>query len=475
MSEIKGRAIKSTVISIAGRGASQVIRLGSNVILTRLLPKEAFGLMGIVGVMIQGLEMMSDLGTRISIISHKRGEERAFLDTAWSIEIMRGALIWIIGLLATIPVAIFYEDDRLKFLIPLATFSSFIGGFASTKIHQLNRNLELKRVVALDIMAQAVGVGAMLIAAAITRSVIALVLASIFTALTRVALSHFWLPGPTNRFGWEPEAKAAMMSFGRWIFVATTISFLSQRLDVLMLAKLLPLGEFGVYNIANGLAQLPWLLGGQVIGTVLLPALSHANRTDLSAMFQTYERAMKNVLPAGGLVCMCVALASPAFFGILYKAEYSAAGWIAQLLMLMAWCNFLQEASAKTLQAMGDGQSLSLALGTKLFVSGSASFLGFQVGGLPGFIIGNSLGSVTGHLVILGRLRKLGLKAGRLDAYYTGVGIALVAVGGSFPYFIAARWGISVIPTSILMLMLIGGPSAWVVIQGLRAELRKKG
>jgi len=52
---------------------SQVIRLGSNIILWRLLSPQAFGLMALVYPLIVGLAMFSDIGIGQSVVQNPRG------------------------------------------------------------------------------------------------------------------------------------------------------------------------------------------------------------------------------------------------------------------------------------------------------------------------------------------------------------------------------------------------------------------
>lgn len=84
MSSLKKLAIRGMVWTVAGYGASQILRLGSNLILTRLLFPELFGLMTLVNIFITGLHLFSDIGVGPSIIQNKRGDDPVFLNTAWT-------------------------------------------------------------------------------------------------------------------------------------------------------------------------------------------------------------------------------------------------------------------------------------------------------------------------------------------------------------------------------------------------------
>ena len=71
-------------------GLGHVLRLGSNLILTRLLVPEMFGLMSIASTVGTILAMLSDIGLRQAVVRSTRGDDKGFLDTAWTIQIVQG-------------------------------------------------------------------------------------------------------------------------------------------------------------------------------------------------------------------------------------------------------------------------------------------------------------------------------------------------------------------------------------------------
>ena len=69
-----GRAVRSGAYTLAGYVGLQGLKLGGNIILTRLLPREAFGLMAIVNTVLMGFGLFSDLGIGPSIVQNPRGD-----------------------------------------------------------------------------------------------------------------------------------------------------------------------------------------------------------------------------------------------------------------------------------------------------------------------------------------------------------------------------------------------------------------
>ena len=113
----RARSMRATTLLTGAFGLSKIMQLGSNLVLTRLLFPEAFGMMALVFVFIGALNLMSDVGLLPSIIRSERGDTPEFLQTAWTIKVVRG--FWIAGLAIVFawPYAKFYDYDILFPLI----------------------------------------------------------------------------------------------------------------------------------------------------------------------------------------------------------------------------------------------------------------------------------------------------------------------------------------------------------------------
>ena len=95
---LRARVLRAGAWTLGSYAAGQFIRLGSNLIMTRLLMPEMFGLMALAHVLIAGLHMFSDLGLHHSVVQHQRGDDPVFLDTVWTVQIVRGGVIWLAAL-----------------------------------------------------------------------------------------------------------------------------------------------------------------------------------------------------------------------------------------------------------------------------------------------------------------------------------------------------------------------------------------
>jgi O-antigen/teichoic acid export membrane protein len=422
---LREKTIRGSLWILSGYGASQAIRLISNLILTRLLFPKEFGVMSLVLVFMQGLQMFSDIGIGPSIIQNSRGNDPIFLNTAWTIQVIRGWILWFASLILAYPYARFYPDiPNLIQYIPVAALVAVISGFNSTSLSTQSRQMTLGMNTLLNLGGQVVSAIVMIILAWVYHSVWALVIGNLVNAAFIMIFSHLILPGTANRFCWDAESHRALMGFGKWIFLSTMLAFLANQLDRLILGRLVPVSDLGIYNIAMIFVAMPKNIATRLTSAVLFPLL--ANKTaggsgDFAASILQSRRIM---LAFGVVVSLALALGSPFFFQVLYEGPYEAAGWMAQLLSIYMWFSLLQISADRALLARGDSRAISVSNVVNMAVTIVGCIAGFQMGKIAGFILGLSASSLAGHIVVQICLRYHGIHIISQDIRFTiGIGI----------------------------------------------------
>lgn len=450
---MKSRAIRASVFTIGGYSASQVLRIGSNMTLTRLLFPEAFGVMALVQVLQTGLEMLSDIGIQPSIIQNRKGEERAFLDSAWTIQVIRGFVLWICGCLLASPFAWFYDNQQMLALVPVVTAGAVISGLNSTKLPVFTRRMHIGPLTAIDLVSQVTGIALMIGVALVYRSVWALAVGGLGSSAMKMLLSHFALTGERNRFHWDPESVHQIVHFGKWIFLSTLVSFLAMRFDIFLLGRLVPIDLLGIYSIAGLLAVVPQQATNRLARAVFFPALAKSARESRANLAVALARSRQLVLPAGLLCIVSITLFAPAFFVYLYDERYHAAGWMAQLLMISVWFQLLIQFAFRVLLSIGHSRPLAAGNAVRLIFAALGCIVGFQLAGLVGLILGMGVGSFAGYLTLAIALERNGLPVVLEDARYTLVALGLGLVGGWSPHLLV---GVADISDPTLLSLAIG-------------------
>ncbi|MCP4904779.1 MAG: oligosaccharide flippase family protein [bacterium] len=430
---LRERALRGTLISLSGQGGAQALRLLSNLILARLLFPEAFGVMAIAWLMINALTMISDVGVRSAVVRDDRGDDVDFLDTAWSIQVVRGLVLWLVALVLAAPIAGFYGEPQLRTILPVAALTAVLAGLESTKLITLTRHLTLGRVIAVELGGQVAGLVATICYALVFASVWALVAGALVMALIRVLASQFALAGPRNRFCWDRDAAHRIIHFGKWILVSTLITFLATRLDVIVVGKLVPMAALGVYSIGTMITQVPGTIASKLARAVLLPVFSASRRESPEALSRGFAKARSLSLPAGLAAILGTETLAPAFIHYLYPPEYSDAGWIAQLSMITLWFTFLQVCARPALIALGNSRGVAITNFVKLIASAVGCVVGFRFAGLPGLIVGVGVGAFCGYLTMGIQLSFAGIHVLAKDLGYTAVVLLAGAVIGLGP------------------------------------------
>ncbi|MCJ8281925.1 MAG: oligosaccharide flippase family protein, partial [Rivularia sp. ALOHA_DT_140] len=341
MASLKKLAYQGAIWTVAGHGMNQVLRFGSNLILTRLLVPEYYGLMAVVNTLRMGIELFSDVGITQSIVNNRLGDEPSFRDTAWTIQVIRGFLLWVVLLLITVPVANIYDDKRLLWLVPVMGFSSVIDGFSSTAIQTFQRRLDLAKLTQFDLIVLVLAILTMVTWAWISPSVWALAIGVIAAAVYRTVGSHFLIPRYRNRFAWNQEALKEIISFGKLMFVATALMFMGEQADRLILGKLFTFETLGIYSIAYTLANVPKETLKKLSHRVIFPAI--ANQADIprSTLRAKILRQRRIVILGFGVVIAALVTVWDLIIGTLYDNRYSEATWMMPILCCGIWFSLL--------------------------------------------------------------------------------------------------------------------------------------
>ncbi len=418
------RALRGSAITAVAFAGAQALRLASNLILARLLFPEAFGLMALVTVVLVGLGMASDMGVGPAISRSPRGDDPDFLNTAWTLQVIRGVVLWAGASALAVPVAQFYAAPDLAGLIPVAALSLLIGGFNPTRIDTANRHLLLGRVTALDLVAQAIGLVAMVALAVATGSVWALALGAVVQTVAKLALCWRYLPGPANRFRWEPAAGRELVHFGKWILLSTICGFVLSQGDRLVLGAYLPLDQLGLYNIGYFLASFPWLLGGAVTMRVMIP-LYRDDPPGTKAAHLPRLRKMRAGMTAGLLALLAMmALIGPWLVGVLYDPRYAAAGAVITLVACAQMPAVVGMTYDQAALAAGDSRAFFWVLLAKALLQSAGFVAGAEIGGLTGALAGQGIALTLAHPLIIWLARRHGV----WDARHDGMGFGFAAV-----------------------------------------------
>jgi O-antigen/teichoic acid export membrane protein len=330
-------ALAAGIWTLAGHGSSQVLRLAGNLLLTRLLAPESFGVMSVATAISIGVVMFSDLGLRQVIVQSRQAAEPAFLNTVWTLQVLQGVLIGallvlIAGAVALaqyagqIPADSTYASADLPLLVAGLSLGAVISGLESTKFAATEKQMRLRPVVMIELGSQAGALLLMWATAVLHPTVFVLLVGAIVSGAIRTAASHALLRGTPNRFEFSWPIARQVCRISNWIVVSSALTFLSGNLDKLVLAGLLGSHVMGQFVIAALLTGAVNDVVTRVSSRVAFPAITQAYERNAAGLARSYYLSR---IPMDAF-CM-LAAAFLFWFGkdvvrLLYDARYAQAG-----------------------------------------------------------------------------------------------------------------------------------------------------
>ncbi|MBW4463877.1 MAG: oligosaccharide flippase family protein [Pegethrix bostrychoides GSE-TBD4-15B] len=432
MSVLKKLVIRGAFWTVAGYGLGQILRFGSNLLLTRLLFPEFFGLMALVNIFIVGLNLFSDVGVGLSIIQNKRGDEPDFVNTAWTLKVIRGLGLWTACLLFSYPMAVLYNQPQLQWIIPVVGLTTILDGFSSTATYTLERHMAVRQLTVLELTAQAIQTAVMVVWAYHSPTMWALVSGNLVVSIVRLVWSYQLIPGLRNQFCWEKSAVQEIFSLGRWIFVSTALTFMAEQADRLMLGKLLPLDMLGIYGIALMLSDLPRQLTLALSMRIILPAAAKMvdlPRPELRAAILRHRKKLLLVLTLG--MVLMIGLGDLLILA-LYDQRYTAAAWMLPILALGIWPRLLCATIDSALIAIGRVQYTTVGNFLRLLCTVGGIWFGYHQIGVVGAIVAVALNDLFYYASVSFGLQREGMGCLRQDLQATALllgGLALLGLG----------------------------------------------
>lgn len=365
------KVVKAGSWVLLGVIASQVIRLGSNLFLTRFLAPEAFGLMAIAFSLIAGISMLSDIGINANIVQSERGESLSFLRTAWTVQIIRGAVICLgVVLLAVVlfglqsadvtPDDSVYADPSLVGIVLALSIIPLLQGGLSVNFHVAERNIDQRRRVILELISSLIPVPIMAGLIMLSPSVWVLVIGALCGEFLKVTLSHWLFRGPENKLHLEKDAVKALIRFGKWIMLSSLLGFLALQGDKLLLGGLLTAEQLGWYAIAGlfiAAAEQIIRRFQSSIGFPLIAEKARVGRDEFVAGYYKFRLYFDPLVLIGGGILFALA---ENIIRLLYTEDYQNAGWMLQVLavriMLLVYASqgqaFLAQGQPKVLSSL---------------------------------------------------------------------------------------------------------------------------
>lgn len=408
------KTISGSFWVIFGFGVQKGLQLISNLILTRMLYPEAFGLMAIVYSFMAAVQMFSDIGIRPSVIQSKDTTAPGFLNTAWSLQIIRGFCIAAVVCLLAYPASAFYGQEMLFGLLCVTGVTAAVTGFQSINIILAERDINYKKLMVMRAASQVVTLLATAALAYFYQSVWALAWGALFGCVLDILLGHIVFRGHQHRLALNKQYVGKIFRFGQWIFWGTVFTYFSGQGMRAIEGAFVSTETLAMIAIAGTLAWIAGELVVRYLGAIVFPTLSRIHREQPArfpgVLAKMRIMAILTTVPLFGVLSLMANLVVM----VLYDDRYQSAGPILAIMALVGAMRTLPMFYQNALLSIGQSKENFFSTGVIAVANVIFLIIGFEVAGLYGLLLAPGLAYLVGHVatsVIVKKYGWLSLKA----------------------------------------------------------------
>ncbi len=254
----------------------RIINLGFSlirlIILARILSPNDFGLMGIALLTMSTLETFSQTGFQQALIQ-KKEDIKSYLNSAWTVLILRGFILFIILYFIAPYAVIFFDSPEAKLIIRVIGFSILFQAFTNIGITYFKKELEFNKEFIYQFAGTLADFIVAISAVLILRNVWALVFGLLAGNIVRCFVSYLIHPY-RPRLSSDLRGAKELFGFGKWIMGSSILVFLITQGDDIFVGKLLGVTALGFYQLAYRISNMPATEITHVISQVTFPVYS---------------------------------------------------------------------------------------------------------------------------------------------------------------------------------------------------------
>jgi O-antigen/teichoic acid export membrane protein len=301
--DLGSRVVRGGIWVFALRITNTLFGFARTIVLARLLAPADFGVFGIALLAMSALETFSQTGFSTALIQ-KKDETESYLDTAWTVQAVRGILLALVLYLTAGYVAAFFDASAAKPILQVIGLSMLFQGFTSIGVLYFQKDLEFHKQFIYMFSGTVADMSVTIAAAFLWRNPWALAIGLLAGSLMRMVVSYFVHPY-RPRLGFDQQQFRELSGFGKWILGSSILFFFLTQADHALVGKVLGVSALGFYQLAYRLSNMPATEITQVISQVTFPAYSML-QDDLPRLRQAYLKVLQITaflsFPIAGLI-----------------------------------------------------------------------------------------------------------------------------------------------------------------------------
>ncbi len=349
MTNLRAKMISGFGWVIAAMAIGRALHLLSAAVSTRILKPADFGMLAVCFAVINVLQRVTTTGLESSIIQ-KQDAGTAQLNTAWTYELLRNVVLFLLSFFAAPWMAGLLRAPEATPMLRVMSLSYIILGFRNMGVVHFRKSLDFKQQFRLEVVTSALAVAVTIGLVVWLRSAWAMVFSVLATGVVTVAVSYTLHPfRPRLDFSWTRARP--MFGFGMFLLGNTLFQMIRDQGIVLAVGRLFSLEDLGYFNRASTFSYALFIQVISVFWRVAYPVFAKVQNDP-----RRLHRAWR-AFTLGSLISIPLLAAGAAVLPVLVRAVLTPR-WLPivplmQVFFLQAGMLFLCAPSEVLFQAVG--------------------------------------------------------------------------------------------------------------------------
>jgi O-antigen/teichoic acid export membrane protein len=272
MQDLKERTIRGGVAKLCTQAANFLLRIGSLMVLARLLEPRDFGLVGMVTALTGVLNLFRDFGLSTATVQRVHVTEEQISTLFW-LNVSVGVILGLLVIVSAPVVVAFYHEPRLFGVMAVLATGFLFNAAGVQHAAILQRHMRFTALAAIDmislVVSTAVGIG-MAISGYGYWALVGMTVTLPLVATVGLWRTTAWIPGrPRKQAGIR-----SMMRFGSTITLNGLVIYVAYNLEKILLGRFWGAETVGMYGRAYQLINIPTDNLNAAVGEVAFAALS---------------------------------------------------------------------------------------------------------------------------------------------------------------------------------------------------------
>lgn len=404
--EFKRHTAKNISINAVGKAIMFGLQALTNIILTRTLGADDYGLVGMALIFVNFLTVFGDMGVSNAVIRKEHLSERDVW-TGFYIRLIQGGAV-ILFCLALVPlVNILFSNPEIGKILFVFSLNYFIYAFGFVPNAYLSRELRYDLLFIPQVASSLIGSAVGIIMVMNGGGYWSLVISTISTSIASVVFLNILRPIKPY-FCFDLDVSKHFISYGMNIFLVSFVSYVLLNAGNFVIGAIQGPKELGFFTIASNWGLMIYVIIINVFSSVLFPTFAKI-QDDKIELKRVYLRFFEVIGLLAILVNLTLLITEQDFLYLILG--HSTEKWFPSIMTLKIFCGVgilksIFEPCTNLMMAIGDTTTLFRATLVAAVVQLLLLYPAIHFGGIEGIALLVFFATVIQSIVYLPSLKR---------------------------------------------------------------------